>query len=101
MGVPGQRPAFRRQWLPMWEPAGSDVGVNGLIAAGLDGRLTPVARVHRHHIRQCAGCGRDALQHGQQVLDIRRLVAHPNRHDNLVVTVHRRLAVVALKIPPA
>ena len=84
----------------MGQPASGDVGVDALIAAGLGVVLAPIARVHRHHLRQRTGCGRDALEHGLQVLDIRRLDAYPHRHDHLVVTVHRQLSVVALQVRP-
>jgi hypothetical protein len=72
-----------------------------LIRAGLGVVLAPVARIHRHHVRQCTGAGGDALQHWLQVLDIRRLVAHAHRHDHLVVAVDSQLAVVGLQIGPA
>jgi hypothetical protein len=62
--------------------------------------LTPVARIHCHHRGLCNDAGGDAYQHGFQMLDIRRLVAHPERHDHRVVAVHRQLAVVALQIGP-
>ena len=38
-----------------------------------------------------------ALQHGHQVLWIRRLVADAHRHDHLVIAIDGRLAVVALQ----
>ena len=83
----------------MQESAGGDVGVNAaLIGADPDVVLAPVTRIHRHHRRQCAGAGDDALQHGLQVLDIRRLVAHVYRHNHLMVAVDSHLAVVALQI---
>ena len=85
----------------MRQAAGGDVGVDALIGAGLGVVLAPVARIHRHHLRPCTGRGRDALQHGLQVLDIRRLVVHAYRPDHLVVAVHRQLAVVALQVRPA
>ena len=69
-----------------------------LIRAGVDIVLTPVARIHRHHIREYTGHLSDSLQHGLQVLDIRWLVAHAHRHDHLVGAVHRQLTVVALKV---
>ena len=50
------------------------------------------------HIRQSASCGRDAVQHGIQVLHIRRLVAHAHRHDHLMVAVDSQLAVLALDV---
>ena len=84
----------------MGQPACGDEGDDALIAADLDVRLAHVARVHRHHLRKRTGCGRDALQHGLQVLDIRRLVAHPDRHDHLLVAVHRQLADIALQVRP-
>jgi len=59
---------------------GGDVGIDALIDAGLGVVLAPGARIHRHHIR--------------------RLIADPNRHDYLVVAVHRHLAVVALQLRP-
>ena len=84
----------------MPQATGGDVGVDALIAAGLGVVLAPVALIHRHQIRQCTGRDRDVLQHGLQVLDIRRLVAHPHRHDHLLVAVHRNLVVVAVQIGP-
>ena len=82
----------------MRESAGGDVGVDALICADLAVVLAPVARIHRHHRRQGPGAGSDLLQHGLQVLDIRRLVAHASRHDHLVIAVDRQLAVVALDV---
>ena len=85
----------------MRKAAGGDIRVDALIGAGLGVVLAPVARIHRHHLRPCTGRGRDALQHGLQVLDIRRLVVHAYRADHLVVAVLRQLAVVALQVRPA
>ena len=67
IGVPGQRSAFRRWWLAVRQPPGRDVGINTLISAQVGVALAPVARIQRHHIRQCAGAGSDPLQHGLQV----------------------------------
>ena len=55
----------------MREPAGGDVGIYALIRADVDIALTPVARIHRHHIRQRSGACNDALQHGFEVLKVR------------------------------
>jgi hypothetical protein len=85
----------------MRQAAGGDVGVDALIGAGLGVVLAPVARIHRHHRGHLPGAGADALQHGLQMLDIRRLIADPNRHDHLVDAVHSHLAVVALQVRPA
>ncbi len=82
----------------MRQAAGSDVRINALFSAGLGDVLAPVARIHRHHRRQGPGAGSDPLQHGLQVLDIRRLVAHASRHDHLVMAADRQLAVVALDV---
>jgi len=73
------------------QSTGGDVGINGLIRADLGVVLTPIARIHRLYIRRCTGSGRDALQHGLQVLHIRWLVAHTHRHDHLVVDVAARM----------
>ena len=82
----------------MRKAAGGDIRIDGLIGAVLGVVLSPVARIHRHHLRPCTGRGREAMQHGFQVLDIRRLVGHAYRHVHLVVAVHRQLAVVALQV---
>jgi hypothetical protein len=95
------RAAFRRWRLAVGQAAGGNVGVDALIGGGLGVVITPVARVHRHHIRQRTGGGGDPLQHGLQVLSIRRLVAGAHRHNHLVVPVHCKLAVVALQIGAA
>ena len=43
------------------------------------------------------GIGDGALQHGYQLLWIRRLVADAHRHDHLVIAIDGCLAVVALQ----
>ena len=47
------------------------VGIYALIRAGVDIVPTPVARIHRHHIRQFSGACNDALQRGFEVLKAR------------------------------
>jgi|688.fasta_scaffold01924_8 hypothetical protein len=101
VGISGQRTSLRRRWLPVRQTAGGDVGINAVGLALACVVLTTIARIQRHHLRQCTGASRNALQHEFKVLDIRRLVAHCHRHDHLVVAVHRYLAVVALQVRPA
>ena len=76
----------------------SDVGINPLLGAGLGVVLAPIAGICREHIGQSAGCCSDALQHRLQMLNVRRLVAYADRHDQLMIAVRRELAVVYLQI---
>lgn len=85
----------------MQQTAGGDVSVSTPIGAQLCVVLAPVARIHRHHRGHLPGTGADAVQHGFQVLYIRRMVARPHRHVHLVVAVYRHLAVVALQVGAA
>jgi hypothetical protein len=86
-----------------------DVGIDPTIAAGLGVGLAPVARIRNELLRQGAGAGLDALQHWDQVFDnscgegcaYRSLVAHPDRHDHLMLAVHCGLGFVALDVPIA
>lgn len=82
----------------MRQAAGGDVNVDTLINGNLGVVLTPIASVNAHHFRQCADSDGDPLQHGLQMLHVRRLLADGKRHDDLVVAVNLYLAVVALQI---
>lgn len=90
----------------MWQTPGGDVGINPLIGAYLNVGLAPAARIRSHHSGQRTGGYSDALEQllrkslrlQLQVFDIRRLVAHAQRHDQLMVAVDSQLAVVALDV---
>lgn len=59
----------------MRELAGGDAGIDALNSRDRQLVLAPVARIHRHHIRESVRRCSDAPQHGHQVLDVTRLVA--------------------------
>ena len=77
-------------------PAGGDVGIQPFSLTGFQVGGAAVAGIRNQGIRQLPSVGLDSLQHGQQVNRIAGLVADADRHDHLVVTVDRGLAVVAL-----
>jgi hypothetical protein len=78
--------------------AGGEVGIQPALLARLDVACAAVARVGDQLLGQLAGVGHDLLQHGNEVVLARGLVADPHRHDDLVVAIDRRLAVVALNL---
>ena len=75
---------------------GGEVGIQPALLARLDVGGAAVARVGDQLLGQLAGVGHDSLQHRLQMGSITGLVADPHRHDDLVVTIDRCLAVVAL-----
>ena len=76
--------------------AGGDVGIQLTLLAALDAVCAAVIGIREQLVWQLAGIGEDPLQHGQQMGGITGLVADPNRHDHLVVSIDRHLAVVTL-----
>jgi hypothetical protein len=84
----------------MRQPARRDVRIDAPLLAVLRVSPAPVTRIECHHHRHRAGVSRNACRHWYQVFNIRRLAAHPQRHDQLVVMV-RQLAVVALQVTSA
>ena len=94
--ISGDRAPQGRRRLSVGQATGGDVGINASLLAALDVLLAAVARIRRHHSRQCTGIVGDALQHRHQMLRVRRLVADTDRHDHLMVAIDSGLAVVAL-----
>lgn len=76
--------------------AGGDVGVELPVLTGFQVGGAAVAGIGDQGIGPLTGVGLDPLQHGQQVHRIACLVAHPDRHDHLVVAIDGDLGVVAL-----
>ncbi len=76
--------------------AGGDGGSQLTLLAALDGVGAAVAGIREQLVRQLAGVGEDPLQHRQQMGGVTGLVADPHRHDHLVGSIDRHLAVVAL-----
>jgi len=76
--------------------AGGEVGIQPALLARLDVACAAVARVGDQLLGQLAGIGLDPLHYGKEVVLVCCLVADPHRHDDLVVAIDRRLAVVAL-----
>jgi hypothetical protein len=76
--------------------AGGEVGIQPALLARLDVACAAVARVGDQLLGQLAGVGLDPLHYGKEVVLVCCLVADPHRHDDLVVAIDRRLAVVAL-----
>jgi hypothetical protein len=77
-------------------PGSGVISIQTSLLTGLDVGGAGVASVGNQHIRLLAGIGHDPLEHGLEMGSITGLVADPHRHDDLVVTIDRRLAVVAL-----
>ena len=76
--------------------ADGDVGVELPVLTGFQVRGAAVTGVGDQAIGSLTGVGLDPLVHGQQVHRITGLVAHPDRHDHLVVAIDGGLGVVAL-----
>ena len=75
---------------------GGEVGIQPALLARLDVACAAVARVDDHLLGQLAGVRHDPLHHRNEVVLVRCLIADPDRHDDLVGAIDRRLAVVAL-----
>jgi hypothetical protein len=67
-----------------------------LVLASFQDRGAAFARICDQGIVAMTGIGLDELQHRQQVHPITGLVAHPDDHDALVVTIIGFLSVLAL-----
>ena len=77
-------------------PAGGDVGIQTPLLAGLNVVRAAVAGIGDQLLGKLADVGHDPLEHGLEMGSITGLVADPHRHDDLLVTIDRRLTVVAL-----
>jgi len=82
--------------MPVLLPARGDVGIQPSLFAGFQVGGAAVARIRDQRIWLLASVRLDPLQHRQQMHRIAGLIADADRHDHLVVSVHRGLSVVAL-----
>lgn len=76
--------------------AGEDIGLQPSLLAGFQVGAAAVAGIRNQSIRQLPSVGLDSLQHRQQMICVAELVADADRHDHLVDTVDRSLAVVTV-----
>ena len=80
----------------MFLSSGRDVRVDASVLTCLGVGLGPVTGIGCHHFGQRAAVGFQLVEHGLEVLGVRRLVRCVVRHDNLSFVVDGELAVVGL-----